>query len=186
MKDEKVDVPLSLCPASAYVHYEPLGVILIFGSWNYPFFTTFKPLIQSITTGNCALIKPSEISSNSSLIMKKFVETYLDADCYRVMEGGMELAISLSAQKFDGIVFTGSTQKGKLVAEAASRNLVPCILELGGKCPLVLSENTDLDTACAKTVFCCYLKAVICSCIHSYRSIRSVSVKFFNDLPIAI
>jgi aldehyde dehydrogenase (NAD+) len=91
------------------VHYEPLGVILIFGSWNYPLFTTLKPLIQSITTGNCALIKPSEISCNSSKVMKKLVETYLDQDCYRVMEGEMELAISLSAQKFDGIVFTGST-----------------------------------------------------------------------------
>jgi aldehyde dehydrogenase (NAD+) len=84
--------------------------------------------------------------------MKKLVEKYLDADCFTVIEGGVEIASKICDYKWDLICFTGSTQKGKLVAEAAGRNLIPCILELGGKCPAVVDVTADIDFAAAKVV----------------------------------
>ena len=79
--------------------------------------------------------------------MKKLVETYLDKECFAVIEGGPEVAAVISTYPWDLICFTGSTMKGKLVAEAAAKNLVPCILELGGKCPVIVDESADLDFA---------------------------------------
>lgn len=74
----------------------------------------------------------------SSAAIKKLVETYLDRDAFAVIEGGPEVAIEITKQKFDFICFTGSTMKGKLVAEAAAKNMIPCLMELGGKCPAVV------------------------------------------------
>ena len=77
-KDEIVDTELVLGPGTTLIHYEPLGVCGIYGSWNYPYVVTLKPLIQCITAGNCAIIKPSEVAEHSGVVVKKFVETYLD------------------------------------------------------------------------------------------------------------
>ena len=78
MKDECLNTPLRLAPGSTKVHYEPLGVVLVFGSWNYPYVVTLKPLVQAITSGNCVVIKPSEMGPYSSNAIKKLVDTYLD------------------------------------------------------------------------------------------------------------
>lgn len=153
MKDDIRDTPLMLAPAKTMVKYEPLGVVLIFGSWNYPYVVNLKPLCQAITTGNCAVIKPSEMAPASSTAIKQLVERYLDQECFSVIEGGPEVAAKISGYPWDLICFTGSTMKGKLVAEAAAKNLVPCILELGGKCPVVVDETADLDFAASKVVF---------------------------------
>ena len=95
MKDEARDTPLTLAPAKTMVRYEPLGVALIFGSWNYPYVVNLKPLCQAITSGNCAVIKPSEMSPASSTVIKKLVEKYLDRDCFAVIEGGVEIAAKI-------------------------------------------------------------------------------------------
>ena len=81
-KDEVVDTELVLGPGTTLIHYEPLGVCGIYGAWNYPYVVTLKPIIQCITSGNCALIKPSEIAVHSGLAVKKLVEKYLDTDCF--------------------------------------------------------------------------------------------------------
>lgn len=109
MKDDERDTPLMFAPARTYVKYEPLGVALIFGSWNYPFVVTLKPLCQAITTGNCAVIKPSEMAPASSAIVKKLVDKYLDTTCIQVIEGGPEVAAKISNYPWDLICFTGST-----------------------------------------------------------------------------
>lgn len=140
-------------PAKSLVRYEPLGVALIFGSWNYPYVVNLKPLSQAITTGNCAVIKPSEMAPASSAVIKQLVDNYLDRDCFQVIEGGVEIAAKISNYPWDLICFTGSTEKGRLVAAAASKNLIPCILELGGKCPVVVDDSADVDFAAAKIVF---------------------------------
>jgi len=93
------------------------------------------------------------MAPESSKVMKQLVEAYLDAQCFTVLEGGPDVAIALSQQKFDIICFTGSTQKGALVAQAAAKNLVPCLLELGGKCPAVIDESADVDFAAQKCTF---------------------------------
>jgi acyl-CoA reductase-like NAD-dependent aldehyde dehydrogenase len=153
VKDVPVDTSLKFAPASSSISYEPLGVALIYGSWNYPFIVTLKPLAQAITAGNLAILKPSEMAPASSALMKELVEKYLDRDAFAVLEGGPEICIELQKHHVDLISFTGSSLKGKLVAEAAGRHLTPCILELGGKCPVVIDESADLDLAAGKVVW---------------------------------
>ena len=86
------------------------------GSWNYPYVVTLKPLAQAIAAGYCVMIKPSEMSPASTKIIKSLVENYLDPECYSVIEGGPEVACAITQFKFDMICFTGSTDKGRLVA----------------------------------------------------------------------
>ena len=150
--DHNVDTPMFLGPARSKIVYEPLGVVCVMGSWNFPLFTTIGPLINVIAAGNCAIIKPSELAPYSLIKIKSLVTRWLDLSCYICIEGQVEVAKALSTKKFDSICFTGSTDKGKLVAAAAARNLVPCILELGGKSPVIVDETADLDFAVKKIV----------------------------------
>ena len=150
MRDVYFDPSLIFFPNSTKIRYEPLGVALIYGSWNFPYFVTLKPLANAIATGNCAIIKPSEMSPKSSSIIQKIVQKYLDNDCYRVILGDVNVSIKIGKFPFDLICFTGSTEKGKLVAKVAAENLIPCILELGGKCPIIIDENADVDFAAMK------------------------------------
>ena len=85
MADAHFDPALAFAPNTNTIRYEPLGVSLIMGSWNYPYFVCLKPLAQAIATGNCAVIKPSELSPNTSAAIQKLVDTYLDPRCYRVI-----------------------------------------------------------------------------------------------------
>jgi len=150
MSDVYFDPALIFFPNSTKIRYEPLGVALIYGSWNFPYFVTLKPLANAIAAGNCAIIKPSEMSPKSSSIIQKIVQKYLDNDCYRVILGDVNVSIQIGKFPFDLICFTGSTEKGKLVAKVAAENLIPCILELGGKCPMIIDESADIDFAAMK------------------------------------
>ena len=150
MRDVYFDPSLIFFPNSTKIRYEPLGVALIYGSWNFPYFVTLKPLANAIAAGNCAIIKPSEMSPKSSGIIQKIVQKYLDNDCYRVILGDVNVSIQIGKFPFDLICFTGSTEKGKLVAKVAAENLIPCILELGGKCPIIIDESADVDFAAMK------------------------------------
>jgi len=152
MRDVYFDPSLIFFPNSTKIRYEPLGVALIYGSWNFPYFVTLKPLANAIAAGNCAIIKPSEMSPKSSNIIQKIVQKYLDNDCYRVILGDVNVSIQIGKYPFDLICFTGSTEKGKLVAKVAAENLIPCILELGGKCPMIIDESADIDFAAMKVV----------------------------------
>lgn len=153
MKDVHADPSVIFSPCTSFIRYEPLGVALIMGSWNFPYFVTLKPLMSAISAGNCALIKPSELSPATSACMQVLVEKYLDKRCIKVIQGEADVSIALTKQRFDLICFTGSTEKGKLVAQAAAKNLVPCILELGGKCPFIVDESADLDYAAMKCLY---------------------------------
>ncbi|TNV79354.1 hypothetical protein FGO68_gene3101 [Halteria grandinella] len=148
----QIDTPLLVSPAQSKILYEPLGVVAVLGSWNFPIFTLLTPLVNVIAAGNCAIIRPSELAPHTSSAVAKFIERYLDRDCYRCVEGQVEIARAITEAKFDGICFTGSTEKGKLVAQAAAKNLVPCVLELGGKSPSVIDITADIDHAAKKIV----------------------------------
>lgn len=150
MKEECVDTPFSLGPGKSYIMKEPLGVIAVMGSWNFPISTTIVPAISAIAAGNCVVIKPSEMAPWSAKIMKTLCARYLDLAAYKCINGQVQVAIRTTTSKFDKIIFTGSTEKGKLVAAAAAKNLVPCCLELGGKCPLVIDKSADLEFAAMK------------------------------------
>ena len=93
------------------------------------------------------------MAPKTSQAIKKLVENYLDTECFAVIEGDHLVAAEITTYPWDLICFTGSTQKGKLVAEAAAKNLVPCILELGGKCPIIVDESANIDQAAFKISF---------------------------------
>jgi aldehyde dehydrogenase (NAD+) len=148
-----------LGPAKTKIVYEPLGVVCIMGSWNFPLFTTLLPLVGVIAAGNCAVVKPSEIAPHSLRKIKSLFARFLDTSSYSCIEGQVEVARTLTSSKFDMICFTGSTEKGKLVAQAAGQNLVPCVLELGGKSPAVVDETADIDLAAKKIVMGRFMNA---------------------------
>ena len=97
-------------------------------------------------------MKPSEIAPSSGKIIAEIISE-LNDDRYKVIQGGVETAVAITQIPFDLIIYTGSTEKGKLVARAASENLVPCILELGGKSPIIIDEGCDLEWAANRTIF---------------------------------
>ncbi|XP_062872809.1 aldehyde dehydrogenase family 3 member A2-like [Trichomycterus rosablanca] len=133
----------------AYIHPEPLGVVLIIGAWNYPISVTLQPLVGAIAAGNAAVIKPSEVSSHTAKVME-LLSLYLDTEMYQVVIGGVPETQELLKERFDHIFYTGSSTVGKLVMEAAARHLTPVTLELGGKSPCYIDKHCDLRIACRR------------------------------------
>jgi len=146
-KPTVVDTPLSIGPGKSYLLPEPLGVILVVGAWNYPLSLTVPYVASAIAGGNCVIAKASELAPHTSKVLKELFEKYLDKECFRLVEGKAEVAKAITRLPFDKIVFTGSTEKGKLVAKAAADNLTPCLLELGGKSPTIVDRDCDLNNA---------------------------------------
>ncbi|XWK86771.1 MAG: aldehyde dehydrogenase [Phormidium sp.] len=144
-KPKKVATPLEQLPGSAFIYPEPLGVVLIIAPWNYPFQLTISPLVGAIAAGNCAIVKPSEISPNTSSIIAKICQKTFDPAYIAVVEGGVETSKELLQQKFDHIFFTGGTAIGKIVMEAAAKNLTPVTLELGGKSPCIIDSDINIE-----------------------------------------
>jgi aldehyde dehydrogenase (NAD+) len=153
MADISEETELLLAPATTKTRYEPLGVCAIYSAWNYPIMGALKPLVQCITTGNAAIVKPSEIAPETSKVIKKFIDRCLDNQFYRCIEGGVDVAVELNKAPLDLICFTGSTQVGKIVAQAAAKNLTKCILELGGKCPGIIHPSANISFAADKVAW---------------------------------
>lgn len=152
-KPRRVCLPLTQLPGSAWVQPDPLGVILIIGPWNYPFQLVISPLIGAIAAGNCALIKPSEIAPASSKVVADMVQATFPPEYIAVMEGGVETAQALLAQKFDHIFFTGGTRIGQIVMEAAAKQLTPVTLELGGKSPCIVDADVNIEVAAKRIIW---------------------------------
>lgn len=153
MKPQKRKAPLALFPSQSRTYYEPLGVVLIIGPWNYPFHLIMAPLVGALAAGNCAVVKPSENCLNTSRLIKKLVARYFDEDYILVVEGGVDETTVLLNLSFDHIFFTGSTSVGKIVMQAAAKNLTPVTLELGGKSPVIVCEDADLDLTARRVVW---------------------------------
>ena len=133
LKPKKVRTPIEQFPASAYIYPEPLGSVLIIGPWNYPFCLTILPLVGAISAGNCSILKPSEIAAQTSSVVAEIINKTFDTDYITVVEGGVKTCQELLGEKFDYIFFTGGTKVGKIIMEAAAKNLTPVTLELGGQ-----------------------------------------------------
>ena len=118
---------------TTFIHREPLGVCLVMGAWNYPVQLSLQPVSGAIASGNCVVIKPSELAPATAKVIETLVAKYLDPASVVVINGGIPETSALLKEKFDHIFFTGGTNVGKIVAEAASKTLTPCILELGGR-----------------------------------------------------
>ncbi|NLR92791.1 aldehyde dehydrogenase family protein [Flammeovirga agarivorans] len=150
MKPKRVGTPLSMLGTGSKIIYEPKGVVLIISPWNYPFYLAISPLIYAIAAGNTVAIKPSEISSHTSNFLETMIDDLYPDNEVKVVLGGVETSTKLLEQKFNHIFFTGSPQIGKVVMSAAAKHLTSVTLELGGKSPTVIMEDTDLKDAADK------------------------------------
>lgn len=159
VKPKKVKAPLNQFPASAYIYSEPLGNVLIIGPWNYPFSLMISPLIGAIAAGNCAILKPSELAPQISHVLTELINDTFDPGYITAIEGGVETSQALLAQKFDHIFFTGGTKIGKIVMEAAAKNLTPVTLELGGKSPCIVDGDFDLKETAKRITWGKFLNA---------------------------
>ena len=146
-KPKRVKTPLAYFPGSSHIHPAPYGVALIIGPWNFPVQLTLAPLVGAVAAGNCAVLKPSEVSPHTSRLLARLINKNFDDAFFAVVEGGADIARALLAEKFDCIFFTGSVGVGKLVMEAAAKHLTPVTLELGGKNPCIVDADIHLDYA---------------------------------------
>ncbi|WP_373479676.1 aldehyde dehydrogenase [Geminocystis sp.] len=144
MKPRKVKTGIETFPSNACIYPEPLGVVLIVAPWNYPFSLMISPLIGAIASGNCAMVKPSELAPHTSQLLRELIEDTFSPEYISIQEGGVEISQKLLSLKFDHIFFTGGTQIGKIVMVAAAQNLTPVTLELGGKSPCIVDKETNL------------------------------------------
>ncbi|KUP31556.1 aldehyde dehydrogenase family protein [Bacillus halotolerans] len=145
------EVGSSLSPeANGILMYEPKGVTLILGPWNYPFMLTMAPLAASLAAGNSAIVKLSDFTMNTSNIAAKVIRDAFDEKEVAIFEGEVEVATELLDQPFDHIFFTGSTNVGKIVMTAAAKHLASVTLELGGKSPTIIDNEYDLMDAAKK------------------------------------
>lgn len=140
-------LPLGVPGSSSEILYQPLGVIGILSPWNFPVSLSFGPLAAALAAGNRCLIKPSEVTAATTLLMQELIARYFDPSEVAVVSGGPDVAESFSRLPFDHLMFTGSTEVGRKVMEAAARHLVPVTLELGGKCPVIIGRSADLERA---------------------------------------
>jgi len=153
MKPKKVKTPLLSQPAKSYIHADPLGVCLIIAPFNYPASLCLSPLIAAIAAGNCCVLKTSELTPNVSEVLKQLISAVFDPKYIECVTGDVEHSTALLAQKFDHIFFTGSSEVGKIVMQAAAKNLTPVTLELGGKSPCIVCSDANLDIAVKRIVY---------------------------------
>ena len=153
MKPQNVGTPATLFPSSSCIYAEPLGVVLIVAPWNYPFALTIQPLIGAIAAGNCAVLKPSEQTPHTSKAIAQLINHNFDPSFITAIEGGIETNQALLAEKFDHIFFTGGTAIGKIVMEAAAKNLTPVTLELGGKSPCIVDAESNLEITAKRIIW---------------------------------
>ncbi|XP_042431358.1 aldehyde dehydrogenase family 3 member H1-like [Zingiber officinale] len=147
MKPEKVPTSITTFPSSAEIISEPLGIVLIISSWNYPFLLSIDPVIGAIAAGNAVALKPSEVSPTTSSFFAKILPAYVDNSCIKVIEGSIPETTVLLEQKWNKIFYTGSRNVGRIVMAAAAKHLTPVTLELGGKSPVVVDSNVNVKVA---------------------------------------
>ncbi|XP_011031097.1 PREDICTED: aldehyde dehydrogenase family 3 member H1-like [Populus euphratica] len=152
MKPEKAKTSMTAYPSSAEIVSEPLGAVLVISTWNYPFLLSIDPVIGAIAAGNAVVLKPSEIAPATSSLLSELFEEYLDNSAVRVVEGAVPETAALLEQKWDKIFYTGSPRVGRIVMTAAAKHLTPVILELGGKCPVVVDSDVDLQVTVRRII----------------------------------
>ena len=150
MRPRRVATRLALFGSRSQIVYEPKGVVLIFAPWNFPFNLTLSPLVSAVAAGNCAILKPSELTPASAACMRRIVASVFDESEVALVEGGVSTSGALLRKRWDHIFFTGSSAVGRIVMKAAAEHLTPVTLELGGKSPILVDRTANLDDAARK------------------------------------
>lgn len=153
VKTKRKTAALVNYPSRDYIIPEPYGTVLIISPWNYPFQLAMSPLIAAVAAGNTVVLKPSELTPNTSSIIQRIINSVFKPTHVIVIEGDAEVAQELLSQVWDYIFFTGSPQVGKLVYKAAASNLTPVTLELGGKNPCIVDQTAELKVAAKRIVW---------------------------------
>jgi aldehyde dehydrogenase (NAD+) len=150
MKPKGVGTRLALFGSRSSIVYEPKGVVLIIAPWNFPINLTLGPLVSAIAAGNCAILKPSEMTPASTACMQRIVRELFEENEVAIVDGDSSVAEALLRKKFDHIFFTGSPAVGKIVMKAAAEHLTSVTLELGGKSPVIVDASANVGDAAKK------------------------------------
>lgn len=159
MKKEKKKMPLHQFGSKGFLTYEPFGTVLIIGPFNYPFQLLIEPMIGAIAAGNTVVLKPSSDTSHTEAVIVKLIKEVFNDKFVDIVTGGREVTSELINSPFDYIFFTGSVNVGKIVMEAAAKNLVPVTLELGGKSPTIVDKTAKVDLAAKRVAWGKYLNS---------------------------
>lgn len=159
MTPKKVKTALTHIGTKGHIHHDPYGVTLIIAPWNYPFQLAMAPLIGAIAGGNTAIIKPSELTPNTSTVIDKIISQAFIPEFITVKQGGIDVSQQLLETPFDYIFFTGSVNVGKIVMEKASKHLTPHTLELGGKSPAIVHDDASLKLAAKRIAWGKFINA---------------------------
>jgi aldehyde dehydrogenase (NAD+) len=187
MKSTRVKLPMSVQPGKAWYQYEPLGVVLIIGPWNYPIHLVLAPLVGALAAGNCAILKPSEHTPACSAVLAKLVPQYLDPEAVAVIEGAADSTQGLLDQALDHCFFTGGPEIGKAVMAGAAKHLTPVTLELGGKSPVIVADDAKLKVAARRIAFAKLLNSGQTCVAPDYVLVdRLVRDRFVDELNKAI
>lgn len=187
VKPIKVASSLVNFPSQNYILTEPFGSVLILAPWNYPVQLSLLPLVGAISAGNTAVIKPSELTPNTSSVLAELIAQYFDPQYVAVVNGGVEVSTSLLELNFDYIFFTGSTRVGKIIMQSAAKRLTPVTLELGGKSPCIIDETADLEISAKRIVWGKFVNAGQTCVAPDYLLVHeSVKTDFITHLKMAI
>lgn len=161
MKPKKIMTPVVLHPSQSSIRYEPFGLVLIIGPWNYPFQLLIAPLIGSIAAGNCAILKPSDQTRHVSDVILKLIEETYPRDYISVVQGPGAMVGPMLIERFhfNHIFFTGSPNVGKEIAKMAAAHLTPVTLELGGKSPAIVDQSANLEVAAKRLMWAKFFNA---------------------------
>ena len=152
-RPRRVRTPLAQFHAVSRIYREPYGLVLVMAPWNYPLQLSLEPLIGAIAAGNCVVLKPSNYAPHTAKAMERLLQDCLPRELVRVVQGGRAENAALLETRFDYIFFTGGKTVGRLVMEKAARYLTPVSLELGGKSPVLVLDDANLDLAARRILF---------------------------------
>ncbi|MDC7126005.1 MAG: aldehyde dehydrogenase [Spirochaetales bacterium] len=187
VKAKKVGTPLAQFHSKSFVAPEPYGVTLVMSPWNYPLQLCLEPVVGSISGGNCTVIKPSAYAPATSKVVAEIIGNIFPPEYIAVIEGGRKENSALLDEVFDYIFFTGSVAVGKVVMEAASKNLTPVTLELGGKSPVIVDETANIKVAAKRVAFGKILNAGQTCVAPDYLLIHeNVKDKFLEEFKKAV
>ena len=181
MAPQRIATALQFAPAKNRLIPQPLGVVGIIAPWNYPLQLTLAPAVAALAAGNRVMIKPSELVPRFSALLAEVIGQKFDAGEMIVTGIEDEIAKAFASLPFDHLMFTGSTRIGRLVAEAAGRNLTPVTLELGGKSPAIIDRSADLDEAAERIAYGKLLNAGQTCIAPDYALVPETSVQDFAD-----
>ncbi|TWE01700.1 aldehyde dehydrogenase (NAD+) [Neobacillus bataviensis] len=187
---KKVKTPVTHIGSNSYIYPEPYGVALIIAPWNYPFQLAVAPLIGAIAAGNCAIIKPSELTPKTSEVLETLIKEIFPEEYIAVVQGGVETSQALLNEQLDYIFFTGSVPVGKIIMEAAAKHLTPVTLELGGKSPCIVHEDANLRLAAKRIAWGKFTNAgqtcIAPDYLYVHKSIKDVFLQQFKETTLEL